>query len=171
MFPGRDQANGPCSPEVILSTLRELFFAVSRCLVLLHFTSLQVFDQAFTSLHSGVWFLRNREKWISQFYIHALNQSPNIFFLFNNRNNIYIYIYIYRIRPLVIIVTGFLSYNTQNFRSCMMFRQLAGVSVSTKPQCVSCYRAFSIVSLIAFEMWQVTEVWIAWLHEQFLCSP
>lgn len=28
--------------------------------------------------------------------------------------------------------------------------------------------AFSIVSLIAFEMWQVTEIWIASLHEQFL---
>ncbi len=42
------------------------------------------------------------------------------------------------------------------------------VSVSTKTHCVSRYLAFSIVSLIAFEMWQVTEVWIAWVHEQIL---
>lgn len=45
------------------------------------------------------------------------------------------------------------------------------VSVSRETQCVSWYLAFSVVSLIAFEMWQVTGVWIAWLHEQFLCGP
>lgn len=30
---------------------------------------------------------------------------------------------------------------------------------------------FPYVSLIVFEMWQVTEIWIASLHEQFLWSP
>lgn len=42
-------------------------------------------------------------------------------------------------------------------------------SALTKTQRVSYVLAFPIVSLIAFEMWQVTGVWIAWLHEQFLC--
>ncbi len=68
---------------VTLSTFGELFFAVSRCLVLLHFSSLQLFDQALTSLHSGVWFLRNHEKWSSQHRIHAPYQfalSPSWFF-------------------------------------------------------------------------------------------
>lgn len=44
-----------------MSVLRKLFFAVSRCLVLLHFFFLQVFDWALTSLHLSKWFLRKRE--------------------------------------------------------------------------------------------------------------
>lgn len=37
-----------------------------------------------------------------------------------------------------------------------------------KDRSVGQYLAFPIVSLIASEKWQVTEVWIAGLHEQFL---
>lgn len=59
--PVREQTNWLCSPVGTMRVLRKLFFAVSRCLVLLHFSFPQVFDWALTLLHSGKWFLRKCE--------------------------------------------------------------------------------------------------------------